>query len=171
MICGLFLTDSAYAEGEVKNLKDFQYWDSGKVKQCSVYDSSTGRLKAIAFCRHYDGTVDKIERYDTKGRKIEESLYDENGHLKKGIDGWAARRWRYDEYTLRTQISYGENGRAFEKKFYSEGGRLIFRQYREGLDDEVPYEAANMAMMLGSGNFKFPDEDMKVNDPMPIVER
>src|SRR5512136_823869 len=84
----------SWAEGEVQNLKDFEYWDNGKVKRCIMYDV-TGRLKAKAFCR-YDGTVEKVEKYDIYGNKAEEALYDENGKLKAGIDGWAAMRWWYD---------------------------------------------------------------------------
>lgn len=164
----LFLAGYAFAEGDVHDLKDFQYWENGKIKQCTVYDASNGKLKSIAFCRH-DGTVEKIERYDTNGNKIEEALYDQSGKLKAGVDGWAAMRWRYGETILRSQIAYNEHGKPIEKKIYGESGKLLLRQYREGLDDIAPYEAASMALMLGGGNLKYPDQGVKVKDSMPTI--
>ncbi len=165
----LFLAGYAFAEGDVQDLKDFQYWENGKVKQCAVYDASNGKLKSIAFCRH-DGTVEKMQRCDTNGNKIEEALYDQGGKLKAGVDGWAAMRWRYDTSTLRSQIAYNEYGKPIERKIYSESGKLIVRQYRESLDDVVPYEAASMALMLGGGNLKYPDQNAKVKDSIPTIK-
>ena len=139
------------------------------MKQCTVYDAITGRLKAKGFCRH-DGSVEKIERYDTAGNKTEEAIYDGSSRLKTGIDGWAARRWWYHDSILRSQISYDENGKAIERKQYDESGRLVARQYREGLDDEVPYEAASMALMLGGGNFRYPDKDLVLKETAPMMK-
>ena len=169
IFCFLFLSTCAFAEGDVHDLKDFQYWENGKIKQCTIYDASNGKLKSIAFCRH-DGTADKIERYDINGNKIEEALYDQSGKLKTGVDGWAAIRWRYDASTLRSQIAYNEYGKPIERKIYSESGKLIVRQYREGLDDVVPYEAASMALMLGGGNLKYPDQNVSVKDSVPTIK-
>jgi len=156
----------AYAEGDIEDLKDFRYWDNGKVKDCTVYDSQ-GRLKAKAFCRH-DGTVEKVEKYDIYGNKAEEALYDQNGRLKTGIDGWAAARWWYDGRNLISQISYDEYGKPIERKQYSDSGKLVFRQYRDDIKTE-PYEEASMALLLGSQNVKYYDSGGRLDDFANIV--
>lgn len=154
LFCLIFLSTYAGAEGDIESLRDFDYWDNGKIRQCTVYNVY-GRLKAKAFCR-YDGTVEKIEKYDKYGNKIEEILYDGSGKLKKGIDGWAAMRWWYDGSQLVSQISYDEYGRPIERKSYSESGKLISRQYMD--DDNLdPYEEANMALLLGQQNVRYYD--------------
>lgn len=159
---------SCRAEGGVESLRDFHYWDNGKTKGCTVYDAN-GRMKAKLFYRE-DGTTEKIEKYDLNGNKTEEAWYDQKGRLKAGIDGWAAMRWRYYGAQLVSQISYGEDGIPLERKQYSEGGSLIFRQYRESLDDEAPYEGANMAYLLGGRNIPYYDSSKSVYDPMPVVQ-
>lgn len=151
LLCG---SVSLFAEG-VQGLRDFQYWDNGKVRSCTLYDKD-GNLKAKAFCRHDNGTVEKIEKYDRYGNKIEESLYDQKGRLKKGIDGWAAMKWWYDGVNLVSQVSYDEEGRPIERKHFSESGRLVFRQYRDDVAFN-PYEEANMALLLGANNMAYHD--------------
>ena len=138
----------------MSSLKQYQYWDNGNVKQCDIYDTE-GRLQARAFCRN-DGTVEKIEKYDEYGKEVEEALYDQNGKLKAGLDGWAAMRWFYRDGRLASQISYTEYGRPIERKQYSESGKLVLRQYVD--DDSVPpYEEANMYLLLGGNNVKYYD--------------
>ena len=145
----------AHAEGEVRSLKDFQYWDNGKVRQCTVYDAQAGRLKGKIFCAH-DGSVAKVEKYDESGNRTEEALYDGKGGLKSGIDGWAAMRWRYDGSHLMWQTTYDDEGRPVEHKLYSESGKLAMRMYRD--DDAVnPYVNAAMYMMLGGRNVGYYD--------------
>lgn len=168
LIGSIFLSVNAAAEGEVQDLKDFEYWDNGKVKQCTVYGTD-GHLKAKAFCR-YNGTAEKIERYDIYGNKIEQALYDDRGKLKTGIDGWAAMRWRYDGPVLVSQISYDENGVPIDKKFYSESGKLMARLYR---DDERmdPYENAAMHILLGGKNIRYHEPNVRpVDDGIPTVK-
>ena len=150
----LLFSSLAFAEGEVANLKQYQYWDNGKTRQCDVFDTN-GYLKARGFCR-YDGTVEKIEKYSQEGKMVEEALYDQSGKMKAGIDGWAAMRWWYDGSILRSQISYNEYGRPLERKQYSDGGKLVLRQYITD-EDEVPYEDANMYILLGANNVKYYD--------------
>lgn len=155
LLAGLaFLSCRAYGEGEVTSLKLYEYWDNGKIKRCDIYDTK-GYLKAKVFCR-YDGTVEKSERYDIHGNRIEEVLYDEGGRLKTGVGGWAAIRWWYNDSQLVSQISYDNRGRPIERKRYSESGKLVLRQY---LDDAKadPYEEASMAMMLGGANMRYYD--------------
>lgn len=155
LFCSICISQDAYAEGEVRSLKDFQYWDNGTVKQCTVYDAHTGRLKTRAFCA-YGGSVEKVEKFDEAGNKIEEALYDANGALKAGIDGWAAMRWRYDGLQIVWQVSYDENGKSIEQKFYTSSGNLAMRLYRD--DDSVnPYANAAMYMMLGGRNIGYYD--------------
>ena len=84
LILALFCPQACLSEGNIKDLKLFEYWDSGKVKTCSVYDVN-GFLKAKAFCRT-DGTVEKLERFDKRGNKTETAFYNEKGMLKTGID-------------------------------------------------------------------------------------
>lgn len=140
-------------EGDVGSLKQFDYWENGKVRQCTMYDTN-GRLKAMAYCRH-DGSVEKIEKFDNYGNKTEEALYDQKGVLKTGIDGWAAMRWWYDGSHLVSQISYDEDGIPLERKQYGESGKLVFRQFRDELTDAKPYEGAQMHMMLGGQNVPY----------------
>ena len=143
------LVAESSGEGEVKSLRQYEHWANGTIKSCTLFDSN-GLLKAKAYCRD-DGTVEKVEKFDPAGNKIEESFYDEKGKLKTGIDGWAAMRWWYDGSHLESQISYDETGLPIERRVYSESGRLAFRQYRHDIDFN-PYEAANMAALLGPQN-------------------
>lgn len=156
LLCFWLASAAAFvmADGEVESLKDFVYWPSGKVRACTVYDVS-GRLKAKAFCRD-DGTIEKIEKFDAGGNKSEEAFYDQKGKLKTGIDGWAARRWWYEDSRVISQITYDEEGRPTERRFYSESGRLILRQYRDS-DTLDPYEGAAMAFLLGGRNMPYHD--------------
>lgn len=147
----------AYGEGNVDSLKEYEYWADGKVRGCRVYDKD-GRLRARAFCRP-DGSVEKIEKYDTAGNKIQEGHFDPKGKLSAGLDGWAVMRWEYDgESHMRTQMSFDELGRPLERKLFSAGGRMIMRQVRES-DKLDPYEEAQMAMFLGGANIKMKNPD------------
>ena len=148
-LISISLATSGACEGEVKSLRQYEHWDNGTIKSCALFDTN-GVLKAKAYCRN-DGTVDKVEKFDLAANKIEESFYDEKGKLRIGIDGWAAMRWWYDGTRLESQISYDENGTPMERRVYSESGRLMFRQYRHDIDFN-PYEAANMALLLGPQN-------------------
>lgn len=154
LFCAVFLTAYARAEGDVEALNDFEYWDNGKVKSCTMYDSR-GRLKARASCRD-DGTIEKIEKYDASANRIEEALYDQKGKLKTGIDGWAAKRWWYEDSQLVSQITYDEEGHPMERRYYSESGRLVLRQYRDS-ENIDPYEGAAMAILLGNRNISYRD--------------
>ena len=149
ILISLNFAPMAMGEGEVKDLKQFEYWDNKKVRVCITYDVS-GYLKSKIFCRD-DGTVEKVDKFDRYGNRIEEVLYDQKGKLKAGIDGWAAMRWRYDDTHLESQISYDEDGMPMDKRYYSESGRLILRQYRNDIQFD-PYEEANMYMLLGPHN-------------------
>jgi len=137
------------AEGEIKSLRQYEHWGSGTIKSCTLFDTD-GLLKAKAYCRD-DGTVEKVEKFNPTGDRTEEAFYDEKGKLKTGIDGWAAMRWWYNDGRLESQVSYDEVGLPMERRVYSESGRLIFRQYRHDIDFN-PYEAANMAALLGPQN-------------------
>lgn len=160
--------DYLFADGEINSLKQFEHWDNGAIRMCTMYDTK-GHLKAKAYCR-YDGTVEKVERYDPDGNKIEEAFYDDKGRLRSGLDGWAAMRWWYQDSRLRSQVSYDELGKPIERKQYDASGRLVLRQYKEKLDDMVPYEAANMALMLGGRNMRYFEDNPKTNDAIPAIK-
>jgi len=156
-LCLCVLPASGYCEGNIDALKEYDYWADGKVRGCRVYDT-TGRLRTKSFCRP-DGTVEKIEKYDLVGNKIQEGHFDSKGNLAAGLDGWAVMRLEYDgESHLRSQMSFDELGRPIERKVYSEGGRMIFRQFRDS-DKLDPYEEAQMAMFLGGNNVKMKNPD------------
>ncbi len=136
-------------EGEVKDLKQFEYWENKKIRTCTVFDVS-GYIKTKAYCRQ-DGTVEKIDKFDRYGNRIEEGFYDQKGRLKTGVDGWAAMRWWYDGTRLTAQVSYDEGGMPMDRRYFSESGRLVLRQYRDDVNFN-PYEDAAMAMLLGPQN-------------------
>ncbi|MDD3904906.1 MAG: hypothetical protein PHS46_00055 [Candidatus Omnitrophica bacterium] len=142
-------TSNSRGDGEVKGLRQYERWNNGTIRSCTLFDTN-GLMKAKSFCRN-DGTVEKVEKYDPSGNKIEEAFYDERGKLKTGIDGWSAMRWWYNGSHLESQISYDETGTPMERRIYSESGRLVQRQYRHDIDFN-PYEEANMAMLLGPQN-------------------
>ena len=158
----------AYAEGEVKGLKKIQYWNnSGKVRQCDIYDVN-GYLKAVVFC-YSDGTIQKIERFNMLGKRVENALYDGHGRLKTGIDGWAAIRWIYSGPTLLYEIAYDETGKPMEMKMYSESGKLISRRYRDDVSFD-PYEQASMYMLLGGQSAAFYDSTVRKEDEDDLIE-
>lgn len=149
VIISLIFVPVCMGEGEVKDLKQFEYWDNKKIRTCTIYDVS-GYLKTKAYCRD-DGTVEKIEKFDKSGNRIEEGFYDQKGRLKAGVDGWAAMRWWYDGIRLTAQVSYDENGVPMDRRYFSESGRLVLRQYRDDVKFN-PYEDAAMAVLLGPQN-------------------
>ncbi|MDD5174446.1 MAG: hypothetical protein PHV48_06445 [Candidatus Omnitrophica bacterium] len=163
-----FFSQLVCAEGEVKGLKKVEYWkNTGKVKQCDVYDVN-GYLKVKVYCR-FDGTIEKIERFNMIGKRVEEALYDGRGKLKTGIDGWAAIRWIYSGPMLMYEIAYDETGKPMEMKMYSESGKLIARRYRDDVNFN-PYEQASMYMMLGGQSAAFYDTTLRKEDESDILE-
>ncbi len=162
-----FLSQPVYAEGEVRGLKKIEYWKTGKVRQCDVYDVN-GYLKAKVYCRG-DGTIEKIERFNMIGKRVEEALYDGRGKLKTGIDGWAAIRWIYSGPMLLYEIAYDETGKPMEMKMYSESGKLIARRYRDDVNFN-PYEQASMYMMLGGQSAAFYDTTVRKEYETDILE-
>ena len=166
LVCILFTASSAYGEGEVKSLKKFEFWKTGKVRKCDVYDIN-GSLKASVYCRN-DGTIEKIERFNMLGKRTEEALYDGHGRLRIGIDGWAAIRWVYSGPVLLYELAYDETGKMMEIKMYSESGRLIARRYRDDVNFD-PYEQASMYMLLGGQSAAFYDTTLRHEDEEDIT--
>jgi antitoxin component YwqK of YwqJK toxin-antitoxin module len=146
LFLGIMAPGAAISEGNVESLKDYKYWDDGKVRGADIYDNN-GRLRAKTFVRS-DGSVEKLEKYDTYGNKVEMAYYDEKGRLRSGIDGWAATRWYYEGSRLVAEMSFDEDGNPLERRTYSESGRLTARFYRNA-DDLNPYKEASMASVLG----------------------
>lgn len=166
LACIIFAASSAYCEGEVKSLKKFEFWKTGKVRKCDVYDIN-GSLKASVYCRT-DGAIEKIERFNMLGKRTEEALYDGRGKLRIGIDGWAAIRWVYSGPTLLYEVVYDETGKMMEIKMYSESGRLIARRYRDDVNFD-PYEQASMYMLLGGQSAAFYDTTIRREDEEDII--
>lgn len=167
LLCSLFIALSAYGEGEVKSLKKFEFWKTGKVKRCDIYDVN-GYLKVSVYCRS-DGTIEKIERFNMLNRMTDEALYDGKGRLKTGIDGWAAKRWIYSGPTLLFEVAYDETGKMMEIKKYSESGRLVARRYRDDVEFD-PYEQASMYMLLGGQSAAFYDTTVRREDEEDVLE-
>ena len=166
IFCLTLFSQLVYAQGEVKGLKKIEYWKTGKVRQCDVYDVN-GYLKAKVYCRG-DGTIEKIERFNMIGKRVEEALYDGRGKLKTGIDGWAAIRWIYSGPILLYEIEYDETGKPMEMKMYSESGRLISRRYRDDVSFDA-YEQASMYMLLGGQSAAFYDPTVRHEDEADII--
>lgn len=152
-----FLPLSCWAEGEVQGLLDYEYWENGNIRTCTTYDAS-GRLKTKSYYLP-DNTVEKVEKFDDLGNTIEEALYDGNGELRRGIDGWAAMRWWYDGSQVVSQIAYDEYGKPIERKRYSPSGKLVFRQFMIDDRDLNPYEEANMYILLGNQNIAYAERE------------
>jgi len=166
IICGLFIISNAFGDGEVKSLKKFEFWKTGKVRKCDIYDIN-GYLKACVYCRG-DGTIEKVERFNMLGKRIEEALYDGRGRLRIGIDGWAAIRWIYSGPTLLYEVAYDDIGKMMEMKMYSESGRLVARRYRDDVNFD-PYEQASMYMLLGGQSASFYDTTIRREDEEGII--
>ena len=158
---------NVYGSGEVKSLKKFAFWNTGKVRQCDVYDVN-GYLKASVYCRS-DGTIEKIERFNMLGKKTETAFYDGRGRLRTGIDGWAAVKWLYSGPALLYEVMYDETGKMMEIKMYSESGRLVARRYRDDVNFD-PYEQASMYMLLGGRSAAFYDTRIRREDEEDITQ-
>lgn len=166
VLLGILLIPGACCEGEVKGLKKFEFWNTGKVKKCDIYDVN-GYLKASIYCRS-EGSIEKIERFNMLGKRTEEALYDGRGKLKVGIDGWSAKRWIYSGPMLLYEVTYDETGKMMEIKMYSESGKLIARRYRDDVDFN-PYEQASMYMLLGGQSAAFYDATIRHEDEEGII--
>lgn len=153
VVITLIFIASSYADGVVQNLREYEYRADGKPWKCTVTDAHTGKLKGKLYYAS-DGSVEKVERFDDSGNKIEAALYDPMGALKAGPDGWAAMRWWYKDSVLRMQMSYDENGGPIERLFYSEGGKLVMRLYRND-ESSNPNINAVMFSFLGSNNVPY----------------
>ena len=113
-------------------------WDSGAIKETVVYDPDYG----ITIRNFYEqgGTLERVEKYDSLGNRIEISLYDANGNLREGIDGWAAKRWRYIDGKVFQETNYGTDGKPMDRRTFNEYGKLVARQYMsdgEGEPDDI----------------------------------
>lgn len=157
LVFAAFVPATGHGEGNIDALKEYEYWADGKVRGCKVYDTD-GHLRTRSFCRP-DGSVEKVEKYDMAGNKVQEGHFDPKGNLAAGLDGWAVMKWEYDNDShMRSQMSFDEMGRPIERKLYSEGGKMVMRQFRDS-EKLNPYEEAQMAMFLGGANVKMKNPD------------
>jgi hypothetical protein len=151
----LSVAPAGHAEGEIKNLKEFEYRASGQPWRCTVYDPMTGKMKGKIYYNS-EGVLDKVERFDELGNKTEAAFYDSKRKLKMGPDNWAAMRWYYQDSVMRLRVSYDALGKPIERLFYNESGKLMGRMYRD--DEHVnPYVNAAMHKLLGGNNVAYYD--------------
>jgi hypothetical protein len=118
--------------------KESEYWLNTQVKISREYDPWSGLTNKNYF--RDDGTLEKNEKYDTYGKRVEVSFYDNRGRLQEGVDGWAAIRWKwYEDGTLAEQSYYGPDGHLRQRKLFNSLGDLVARQL---VDDGAlnPYE-------------------------------
>ena len=109
-------------------------WDSGAIKETVVSDPEYN----ITTRNFYEqgGSLERVEKYDVLGNRIEISLYDANGNLREGIDGWAAKRWKYIDGKVFQETHYGTDGKPKKRRTFNEYGKLVARQYMSDGDGE-----------------------------------
>lgn len=112
---------------ELNKPEELNYWDNGVVSEVMIYDPE----KDLHIKKYYtkEGELERIEKYNKYGLRVEESFYDAKGRLRLGVDGWAARRSKYIERKLFQETFYAEDGKPIERKTYNEDGRIVARQY------------------------------------------
>ena len=126
---------SAAQNAEVTEVSRF---DSGAIKETVVNDPEYGITIRNFYAQ--DGTLERVEKYDSRGNKIEVGLYDANGNLREGLDGWAAKRWRYIDGKIFQETNYGTDGKPMDRRTFNEYGKLVARQYMsdgEGEPDDI----------------------------------
>lgn len=154
----------AYSE-EPDNTKRYDYWPDGRKRSCGVYDLRDRLLGRVIF--RYDGSVERLQKYDESGNKVEESIYDAGGNLTPGIDGWAATRWRYAGRALAYQTTYDIFGTSIERKIYDERGDLVARQLHAE-DDEDYGNASKLSGLAGKQAVIFYNADGNVQSSVLI---
>jgi len=146
-----------YSTFSADNVKS-KYWENGKPRESEKYNDE-GNVTEKAYYRQ-DGSMEQHKRYDNFGHKTEESYYNKKGKLRRGVDGWAAMRWKYKDGNLREETYYGENGQLKERKTYNASGDLIAKQYVG--DDINPSEEFNpVPPITGSETVEYYDSDGK----------
>lgn len=167
VLCIILAGTRAGADGVVSSLKEYDYRTNGKPWRCTVTDAMTGALKGKIYYAG-DGAIEKVEKFDKEGHRIETAYFDPKGGLKIGPDGWAAMRWWYQDGAMRLQISYDEFGKQIERLFYSESGKLLGRHYR---DDERVNPNVNAAMFtrLGPNNIGYYDPKESYDETTRLV--
>jgi hypothetical protein len=122
-VCGILPTCAE----EGAEVTEVSRWDNGALRETVVNDAD--RNITIRNFYNQDGTLERVEKYDSGGNKIEVSLYDANGDLREGVDGWAAKRWRYIDGKIFQETTYGTDGKPRDRRTFNEYGKLVARQY------------------------------------------
>lgn len=138
VLIAIITSASCICAAQDSEVTEVSRWDNGAIKETVVYDPEYGIT--IRNFYHQSGSLERVEKYDSFGNKIEISLYDANGNLREGLDGWAAKRWRYIDNKVFQETTYGTDGRPKARRTFSESGRLVARQYMtdgEGDPDDV----------------------------------
>lgn len=118
---------SGAVTGQNAEVTEVTRWDNGAIKETVVSDPDLG----LTIRNFYDqqGALERVEKYDIRGNKVEISLYDAIGNLREGIDGWAAKRWRYIDGKIFQETTYGTDGKPKDRRTFNEYGKLVARQY------------------------------------------
>lgn len=152
-----FLLSTSLFADQSKSSPDCDYWKNGKPRECRKYDSQGNRI-ALGYFRT-DGTLEKKERFNEDGQKIQESYYDENGHLTNNpVDNWAAMRWQYDLGRLVAETFYNDQGRPTQRNIYDGAGNLMDKQFF-GKERLLPSEEFNPLLSFGEESEEFFDQE------------
>lgn len=110
-----------------QQFEERDFWDNGQPKEYRKLDDQ-GRILGKAQYRN-DGVLYKLEKFDKEGHKIAEAKFDGEGKLDDSLDGWAAKRWIYQDGKLVYETYYGEDDKVKERVFYDQYGSIIGRQF------------------------------------------
>jgi len=132
--CSVFICVTVFAQAVESEVTEVTRWDSGAIRQTVVFNPENNTTVRNSY--NADGTTERIEKYDSKGNKLETSLYDAIGNLREGIDGWAAKRTRFIDGKIFQETTYGADGKPKERKTFDEFGRLIARQFLNAGDSD-----------------------------------
>ena len=136
---------------------DCDFWKIGKPRECSRYDAQ-GNKAAVGYFRP-NGTLEKKERFNQDGQKIQEGYYDESGHLANSpVDDWAAMTWVYDQGRLAAESFYDDQGRLTQRNLYDGAGNLIDKQFF-GKERLLPSEEFNPLLNFGEESEEFFDQE------------
>ncbi|MCX5680651.1 MAG: hypothetical protein NTZ95_08470 [Candidatus Omnitrophica bacterium] len=134
ILIAIIISASYVCSAKDAEVTEVSRWDSGAIKETVVYDPEY----SITIRNFYEqgGSLERVEKYDSLGNKIEISLYDANGNLREGLDGWAAKRWRYIDGKVFQETTYGTDGKPRTRRTFSESGKLVARQYMSDGESE-----------------------------------
>ncbi|HNX91396.1 MAG TPA: hypothetical protein PKY78_06465 [Candidatus Omnitrophota bacterium] len=165
LIFAIFFVKDVFSEDGKYVVKDIL--DNNGVLDVRRISDKEGTIRGEEDFRD-NGTVERRVWYDEKGHKIGECLYNGDGTLREGPDGWAAMRFYYQDGKLADERYYDDDGKIKMRKSYDDEGELVEKDYVD--DGRVdPYEEYEpIPPLLGSEEVKtydkngMPESDMTV---------